>query len=220
MTDQTFAIDITALQDDLYHIAAQTLNSEWTADAISPFDKAELRDTLALLSKGDSGQAADDNIARFGRKLFDFLIGHHPDISSAYRNALSQADKHRLFVQLSCDKAGRFAVIPWEFLNDPERGYLALSHQTPLVRWKADLAPRPPAPLVRPLKVLVIISSPPNYPPMQVESEFEHLNILTADLQASGQIHLERLEEPSWTALRRRMRAEDYQVLHFIGHSY
>jgi CHAT domain len=220
MTDKTFAIDLTALQDDLYRVTVTTLDGEWTADAISPFAKGELRDTLASFS---SAQAATDDytehITAFGQQLFDFLIGQHPDLLAAYRKALDQAGSHRLFVRLSCSKAGRFSAIPWEVLRDSENGYLALSRQTPLVRWLPELDPRPPAPLIYPLKMLVMIPSPPNYPPIDVETEWEQLNRVTADLQAAGLLLLERVEPATLPVLRRYLRSVDYQALYYLGHT-
>jgi CHAT domain-containing protein len=222
MTDQSFAIDITALHDDLYRIMVKTLDGEWSVEAISPFERAELRDYLSVLRQRDEGQtpAEEEKIRQYGRKLFDFLIGHHPDILTAYRAELNRVGSYRLFIRLSSDKAGRFVALPWEYIHDPASGFLTLSRQTPVIRWNPDLDPRPPAPLIQPMKVLVVIPSPPNYPRLRVEAEWERLNVDTAHLRETGQLHLERLERPTWTALRRQLRTDDYHILHFVGYTH
>jgi CHAT domain len=220
MTDQTFAINITALRDDLYRVTAATLDGEWTAEALTPFDRVELGETLTLFSSDQATTVENyERIVTFGQKLFAFLVGQHPAILAAYRAALHQIDTHRLFIRLSCREAGRFSTIPWEVLRDPASGFLALSKQTPLVRWLPELDPRPPAPLIYPLKTLVLIPSPPNYPPLAADTEWEQLNRATATLQAAGLLRLERADRATWPTLRRHLRGEDYQVLHFIGHT-
>lgn len=222
MTDQNFAIEVTALQDDLYHLAVQCPDGEFTTEAISPFDRTELRDFLSLLSgiQNDTPTFEMQQKTRlFGEKLFTFLIGSHPEIRRAYQTALERAGSYRLFVRISSEKAGRFAALPWEFLHDPDRGFLALSRQTPIIRWKPGLDPRPPAPLIHPMRVLVVIPSPPNYPVLQVGTEWQQLLTSTTHLRESGLLQLDLLERATWSALRRQLRAEDYQIIHYIGYS-
>lgn len=222
MTDQTFSIDITALHDDLYRISVQTQDGEWSTEVVPLIEKAELRDCLTLLSRGNPGLNVSDQerIRVFGQHLFNFLIGGHSEILAAYRSTLDKIGNQRLFIRLSTEKAGRFAALPWEYLNDPESGFLALSRQTPLIRWKPDLNPRPPAPFIYPLKALVVMASPPNYPPVDTETAWSQINDATAELRESGYLQLEQAEHATWPALRRRLRTADYQILHYIGHTH
>ncbi len=222
MTDQSFAIDITALQDDLYRIHIETGDGEWTTEVVPLIEKTEIRDCLALLSRGSPALTNDEQekIRLFGEKLFNFLIGSHGEILAAYWAALETVDNQRLFIRLCTENAGRFAAIPWEYLYDPDSGFLGLSRQTPLIRWKPELPPRPPAPFMPPLKALIVTASPPNYPPINIETEWAQMSRATADLQASGYLQLEHLEHATWPAVRRRLRAADYQIIHYIGHTY
>jgi hypothetical protein len=74
-------------------------------------------------------------------------------------------------------------------------------------------------PITYPVRVLVATAAPANFPPLDIDGELARLQTATADLQARGLIELERLEHASLIALQRRLRAKDYHVFHFIGHS-
>ncbi|MGH7847047.1 MAG: CHAT domain-containing protein, partial [Candidatus Binatia bacterium] len=62
------------------------------------------------------------------------------------------------------------------------------------------------------------ISSPTDYPPLDVEQEWAKLQESVADLTKSGLIVLERLDNATLSLLQRRLRREEYHVFHFIGH--
>jgi hypothetical protein len=63
-----------------------------------------------------------------------------------------------------------------------------------------------------------MISSPTDYPGLDVEHEWSRLNAALAGLVGNGQVRLERLPEARLSALQRRLRGGEYHVLHFIGH--
>jgi hypothetical protein len=68
------------------------------------------------------------------------------------------------------------------------------------------------------LKILVMMSSPIDYPGLDVEYEWSRLNEALAGLIDGGQVQLERLPEARLGALQRALRRDEYHVLHFIGH--
>src|SRR5262249_21054998 len=92
------------------------------------------------------------------------------------------------------------------------------SVDTPLVRF-LDL-PSPGGRLLvePPLRILVMISSPRNYQPLDVEREWSKLEESLGELQEQGAAVLERLPEPTLEALLRRLRRTEYHVFHFVGH--
>lgn len=60
-------------------------------------------------------------------------------------------------------------ALPWEYLYDETRGFLALSVHTPVVRYlpaahKSSLVVAPP------LRVLVVMAGPEGYPPLAIGS--------------------------------------------------
>ena len=111
------------------------------------------------------------------------------------------------------------ADLPWEFLyNSSLNRFIALSVQTPLVRYM-DLPERiQPIPVTPPIRALVMISSPTDYPSLDVEAEWGRLNDSLGDLCKSGHIAIDRLDDASLGALQRRLRKSQYHIFHFIGH--
>jgi hypothetical protein len=98
---------------------------------------------------------------------------------------------------------------------------LCLSSTTPLVRYLDVSQPPRQLAVSPPLRVLVMISSPPDdeYGVLDVEQEWAKLREALADLVSRGQVVLERLEAATLTSLQRRLRSGgDCHVFHFIGH--
>ncbi len=218
-----FVVDLTELPDGSYRISVLSSPvGETSAVVASPFTPADLEAAAALLEDGlsDMGSIERTHAARLlGQRLFQFLIRQNEDVNSAYFASLDRAGSDGLRLRLSVDNAGALAALPWELLADPNRDFLALSRSTPLTRYTQQLTTRPPVPVILPLRVLVMISAPRDFPALNVEDEWQRLNDATAELQARGLLELERLEQATLISLQRRLRAEDYHVFHYIGHS-
>ncbi len=157
---------------------------------------------------------------KFGGKLFEAVFSR--DVWVCLRRSMEVAQRQdaglRIRLQLTRD-AQDLADLPWEYLYDRELNrFLALSTDTPVTRYLA--LPEPPRPLTvqPPLRVLVMISSPSDYPALDVEREWAVLQEALADVQRDGLVVAERLERPSLAALQRRLRRGQYHVFHFIGH--
>jgi len=69
-----------------------------------------------------------------------------------------------------------------------------------------------------PLHVLTMISSPREFPQLDVEAEWKILNDALDDLIQRGLVSLTRLAQPTLLALQEQLRKEEYHVFHFIGH--
>ena len=140
---------------------------------------------------------------------------------SALRSSLAEADRQGagLRIRLRLTDAPELTDLPWEYLYDPARHrFFVLSIETPLVRY-LDLPERiRPLGVVPPIKVLVMISSPHDYPQLDVEGEWTRLHEALGYLEQRGLLVVERLEEATLVALQRRLRQGPYHVFHFIGH--
>ncbi len=121
-------------------------------------------------------------------------------------------------IRLRLSGAPKLIDIPWELLFDAaNNNYIGLSVNTPIIR-KLDLATLPEMRQAQGvLQVLVMISSPSNYPQLDVEREWERINTATLSLQKEGRLILTRVE-PSLAALQRQLRRGEYHVFHYIGH--
>jgi hypothetical protein len=185
-----------------------------------PFAPDKLERILAILSRRISVPTRErEEIARqFGETLFKAVFA-----GSVYTVYFSSRDRARtadgLRVKLFLEHAGDLETLPWEFLRDPAVDYLALSRSTPLVRHPRRLVSRPRPALERPLRVLVMVSSPSDMPPVDVEAEWKTLQTATAKLRARGLLEMVRLKDASLRTLQRVLRREDYHVFHYIGHS-
>ncbi|MDX2160167.1 MAG: CHAT domain-containing protein [bacterium] len=222
MKYQNFAVELAALPDGRYRISVSSPGGEASADVASPFTDSAISDVLRILGREDDGVTRDEmqQAARaFGEQLFDFLFRTSTAINNAYVASLARAGNEGLRIRLSVERAGVLSHLPWELIRDPQLEYLSLSRTTPVVRYTQQLSIRPPAAITFPLRALVMISSPHDHPPLDVEGEWTRLKGATAELQRRGILQLERLDNATLIDLQRRLRTGDYQIFHFIGHS-
>lgn len=156
---------------------------------------------------------------QFGGKLFDAVFAG--DVRGALRSSMDTASREDvgLRVRLRLRDAAELTDLPWEFLyNSSLNRFLALSNKTPLVRY-IEIPETPRAlKIAPPLRVLVMISSPSDYEPLDSEREWRKLNDALREQIANKLVQLERLDTATLGALRRTLRQDEYHVLHFIGH--
>jgi len=189
-------------------------------DFTLPFAPDELARMLAVLSgRAEVSQAERLRTARaFGEALFGAVFA-----GPIYTVYFSSRDRARtaqgLRIKLGLDDAGDLAALPWELLRDPEIDYLALSRTTPLVRHPHRLVMRPRPVFHPPLRILVMIASPSDLPPVDAEGEWQNVLAATEQLRARGLLELERIEEATLRALQRKLRSREFHVFHYIGHS-
>jgi CHAT domain len=159
------------------------------------------------------------DVRSFGGHLYESLFSG--PVMTCLLRSMDEADRQGagLRVRLRLGDAPSLANIPWEFLYDSSSdGFLCLSDQTPLVRY-IDLPQRvEPLAATPPLRMLCLISSPSGYPPLDVEHEWAKLNEALGPTVSEGRLLMERVDTPSLEALQRRLRREEYHVLHFVGH--
>jgi hypothetical protein len=112
-------------------------------------------------------------------------------------------------------ETARLAALPWELLyRKDQRQFLNFSRKSPVVRFLN--VPRSLPPLLEPpVRILVAISSPAGYPPLDTERELRRIEeALGPVANAKRTILLEATPE----TLRARLLAETFHVLHFMGH--
>ena len=155
----------------------------------------------------------------FGARLFDVVFDD--EVRACLRSSIEDAERQGagLRIRLRLNDVPELANLPWEYLYNPTfNRFLALSVETPLVRY-LELPERiRPLAITPPLRVLAMIASPRDQPPLDVEREWTKLRAALSDLEQRGMVVIERLEEATLSALQRRLRRDTYNVLHFIGH--
>ena len=205
---------------------AQVLNSsagQASIDFQLPFSDVELENFLLKLGRTTRTvrriESTEMTTAKtFGAALFNAVFAG--DVKACFRSAVDEGKRENLRVRVRLRLADPvLADLPWEFLYNPAvNRFLALSVQTPLVRYMDLPEAIQPVAVTPPIRVLVMISSPSDYPALDVEAEWRRLNESLADLMAAGTIALERLDDATLGALQRRLRRSQYHIFHFIGH--
>jgi hypothetical protein len=205
---------------------AQVLNSpagQATSEFVLPFSDLELENCLLRLGRPartvrrlESTEMA--TAKSFGAALFNAVFSG--DVRACLRSSVDEAKRDNAGIRVRLRLADpALADLPWEFLYvQSVNRFLALSVQTPLIRYMDLPEVLQPIAVTPPIRVLVMISSPTDYPSLDVEAEWQRLNDALGDLIKAGTLSLERMEEATLTALQRRLRRSQYHIFHFIGH--
>lgn len=191
-----------------------------------PLSEIELRDFGSGVVRSRQGMRSAnigdiERVRSYGARLFDTVFGG--EVHQCLLNSLREARTHPdtgLRIRLRLNGAPELAELPWEYLyRTNKRQFLALTTNTPIVRY-LDLqdAARPVA-VKPPLRILAMISSPSDADQLDVAAEWANLEKAVADLQGRGQVVLHKLETATLDALRWQLREEAYHVFHFVGHA-
>jgi hypothetical protein len=188
-----------------------------------PFQPAELDTFLSRVARRapitGTGGKPEELLKHVGGKLFDAVF--HDEVQTSFRRSRDAADREKkgLRVRLRLNAVPELADLPWEYLYDASRqNFLALSKETPIVRFLELPEPVEPLSASGPLNLLAVLSSPSDYDALDVESEWTRLQQAAQSSSAQNRLTLERLATPTLDALRAQLRKKDYHILHFIGH--
>ena len=162
---------------------------------------------------------AADLVRDVGARLFDSLF-RDQILSCLHRSIDNVKHQHDagLRIRLHFSDAPELARLPWEMLYDhANRNFLGLVQLTPIIRY-IELPRMSLPPVSRgPLRMLVLVSSPVDYPPLDVDHELAKLAEATDALVRSGRLVVEALPEPTMEALEFAGR-QPYHLLHYVGH--
>ncbi|MCD4670308.1 MAG: CHAT domain-containing protein, partial [Actinomycetia bacterium] len=156
----------------------------------------------------------------FGSRLFKAIFKDEVwDCLSKSLHETNRQEEIGLRIRLRLLDAPQLADVPWEYLYIPaHKRFLALSVDTPIVRYLRLSEGIKPLSVSLPLNVLVMISNAKDYPSLDVNREWDKLKEALCDLEHKGLIKLELLESATLSALQHQLRNDEYHVFHFIGH--
>jgi outer membrane protein assembly factor BamD (BamD/ComL family) len=188
-----------------------------------PFSGLELENFVLRMGRPRSGVRRVDSsemeaVKQCGERLFRAVFTD--DVYASFLRSRDSAleEEKGLRVRLRID-VPEFHDYPWEFLyNAHLNQFLALSKDTPVVRYLELPYPVQPLTVQPPLKILVMISSPEGFPKLNVEDEWKRLSNALAPLLRRGLVTLERLKSPTLSALQQHLRRGEYHIFHFVGH--
>ena len=189
-----------------------------------PWGEHELENYLLKIGQRRSGmrktESAESGAAReFGNKLFETVFAG--DLQNAFRKSVetARAGGNGLRLRLHLDDTPELADLPWEYLYQAKRReFLALSTETPIVRYFDLPETVKPLAVTPPLRVLVMLSNPSDVDCLDVEKEWQKLKEAVRYLEERNLLIVERLERATLSQLQNRLRKEQYHVFHFVGH--
>ena len=153
-----------------------------------------------------------------GKSLFTALSG---PVRETILSCLATIESHpnkglRIRLKFDPELAGPICSLPWELLYRHEtREFLSRNVRTPMVRHLNVNRPMlSPVPLSR-LRVLVVLSDPQDVRRLNVARERKLINDA---LGGRSDVDLRFLEKPTLSKLRREVRNQPFDVLHFVGH--
>lgn len=155
-----------------------------------------------------------------GERLFDAVC--NGAVGAAFHRCMDLAWQHstRLRIRLLLSESPELLRLPWETLfNHLRNEFMTLSAHAPFSRYVELSHLIRPLRVQAPLRVLVVIAGPPGYPPVDVDREWISLVDSLDVLAARRELLLERLVHPTLFELQRRLRQQEYHVLHFVGHA-
>jgi hypothetical protein len=190
----------------------------------APFLGVELENMSLRVSRfGQTGRRTRvpqiDSARDIGGRLFEAVFAGA--VRDCYRGSLAQAaaSGQGLRLRLRLTDVPEIAAWPWEFLYDSSQNrFIALSIETPLVRYLDFAEPVETLEVAPPLRVLLVVSSPTDHTRLDVERECEKMETAVAGLKAEGRLGVDRIDVATLGALQRALAKQTYHIIHFIGH--
>jgi len=112
------------------------------------------------------------------------------------------------------------AALPWEFLYDKQKDdFFSVSPDTALTRYIPMNEPTHSVTVEPPLRVLVVISHPFNWAPLNVEQEKKTIEEALKEPIRQGKVELKILEKTTVAHIADAMRHFSPHVFHYVGHA-
>ncbi|TFG66646.1 MAG: hypothetical protein E4H27_09760, partial [Anaerolineales bacterium] len=158
------------------------------------------------ITRGQRRSPQEKLVAKYGAHLYAYAFGNGKE----FRDFL-KAHKEPVVIRLILVFTSNTAVLsglPWEYLYD---GRNFLRQKNIQIFRQSDEAPEAvSAPVPGPLRVLVLISSPDDQAPLNMDDELGHIQDALAPAGTAGRIELVVLPEVTEFTLRRALRDTYY----------
>lgn len=224
MTHANFDLLITRDGETHYVRVVDSPTGTASARFSKPFTDLEIENVLLRLAQPQQTvrRVRTPQLAfatSFGQRLFDAVFVDQ--VRDCLRASLGKVSAESgLRIRLRLTDVPEIASWPWELLYDSTLArFLALSTQTPIVRY-LDLpeAPDPTPPVPPQLRILLMVASPIDFDRLDVEREVGNVRESLADLIESGMVVVDRVDVATLGKLQDMLRKGPYHIFHFIGH--
>ncbi len=158
-------------------------------------------------------------LVEIGQALYDFLFV--PVVAELWNTSLgiAYAKGQGLNFRLRIESP-ELDQLPWEVLYDRAKDrFIAPSLQTPLLRFVQLSEPISPLDIKLPLRVLLAISNPSDYPELNTQKEIKWIYEALSPIIDQNFVSINTLFPTSSRALQSHLR-KGYHILHYIGHGY
>ncbi len=116
------------------------------------------------------------------------------------------------------EKTVQLAELPVEALYKDSHSFLATDLITPVSRSFQYEPDREPYKVALPLRVLVVVATPRDKPQADAMAEVQTMHQALDPLEEVGALKLDFCDPPTRLELGRRLAAQPYHIVHFIGH--
>ncbi|MFQ5823327.1 MAG: CHAT domain-containing protein [bacterium] len=204
-----------------YLVKARSFAGEATHKFSLPFTHEEAKEFIVSVESAISQESIKiDFVKKFGGLLFEAVF--QSDIRALYKSSLDLMESKQgtgLRVRLHLQYVPEFSHLPWEYLYQATTNqFLCLNRQTPIVRYLDIPKIISPLQIKPPLRILVMISSPKNLTPLDVNNEKNKIKKTLAELEKKGLVEINILKEATVTELQQTLRRSEFHIFHFIGH--
>lgn len=189
-----------------------------------PLDEAVLKELLGLVAHPDAvrihdepPEAVAERVKSFGAVLYESLFAG--EVGTSLRDSRRESARRAMGLRLRLRLASDLADVPWEYLyHEALDRFLCLSVETPVVRYLEVPEPVRVVSVKPPLRILVMVSDPIDYPRLDVEGEIDRLHEALREPIRRGLVQLDRLDDATMVELHNRLLDNEYHVFHYIGH--
>lgn len=175
-------------------------------------DRNELDLALALVERE---QTNSELVKALGERLYEALFP--PAIFAHLERTRSAAPNRQVRLRLDLGTS-ELAALPWELMHDGKR-FLGLDPATSIVRYTKVEEPLRSLSVDGPLRVLIAVASPTNFPGIARDSLVQAMKALFSQAQTEGRLDVQFLEHATYAGLVRMLRSGEYHVLHFFGYT-
>lgn len=151
----------------------------------------------------------------FGRSLFEILF--QGDVKRLFLTSLAENPIDNS-ISLALRIPEELASIWWELLysdHDVAQGFFSLNETIHFSRYTGSTLWHSTAESIESLRVLAIVSQPPDQPKLDINAE---LNILRASIVGRNRVQFEYSDNPTIKEFKRVVHYYKPHIIHFIGH--
>jgi tetratricopeptide (TPR) repeat protein len=220
-----FEITVQKAGNEQYLLRAESASGQAEIVFNNPFneDKRALIDAtltkVALRSSAKVRSSSAPEVKKMkevGAVLFEQAITG--PVREFFYKCQGQADQQGKGIRWRLALDPSIGDLPWEFLYLQDQ-FVALNPRSPVVRYIKGAARMTPLKGEHPLRILVVIASPSDVPPLDTQAEKERINAALKPLTTKGLVDVTFIEGPdTWERLMDALLPNQTHILHFIGH--